>query len=83
MTMPRTALAKYLVRHPLATPTLVRAGWRLRRRGWWHHPPFVPVASRAYWEFRVTTATGDRAVSPTVDELVQAAGWSLLQRVGR
>jgi hypothetical protein len=80
---PKVDLANYLVRHPLATPTLVRAGWRLRRQGWWHHAPFFPVAARAYWEFRVATATGDAKVAPRADEMVQAARWSLRQRVGR
>lgn len=83
MKSPKVDLVNYLVRHPFATPTLVRAGWRLRRPGWWHHSPFLPVAPRAYWEFRVATATGDPKVAPRANEMVQAARWSLRQRVGR
>ncbi|HEY1222355.1 MAG TPA: hypothetical protein VGE75_02520 [Acidimicrobiales bacterium] len=83
MNLPRIELVKYLARHPFASLVLVRAGWRLRRRGWWHHRPFVPVAPRDYWEFRLATATGDRGELPEFDDMVQAARWSLHQRVGR
>lgn len=83
MNLPSVELVKYLARHPLAAPTLARAGWQLRRRGWWYHAPFFPVAAHEYWEFRVTTATGDRVVSPRPDEMVRAARWALRQPVGR
>jgi hypothetical protein len=43
----------------------------------------MPVAAHAYWEFRVTTATGDPAVSARSDEMVRAARWALRQPVGR
>jgi hypothetical protein len=76
-------MAKYLVRRPLAALPLLRAGWRLRRRGWWRHAPFVPVAPGAYWLFRVVTATGDGKVLPRADEMVRAARWATRQRVER
>ena len=76
-------LAKYLVRRPLAVFPLARAGWRLRRRGWWHHSPFIPLAPRDYWSFRVMTATGDGEISPRAEEMVQAARWAARQWIGR
>jgi hypothetical protein len=76
-------LARYLVCHPFAALPLARAGWRLRRRGWWHHAPFLPLVPRAYWLFRVATARGDDSEVLSVDEMVQAARWSVRLRVGR
>ena len=71
-------LGRYLLRHPLA-----RAGWRLRRRGWWRSAPFLPLPSVNYWAFR-TTAVGGSSGSPLSPEaVVDAAKWSLRQSVGR
>jgi hypothetical protein len=83
MNLPRTDLVRYLVRHPSVAPTVLRAGWRLRRCAWWRFPPFLPIATREYWEFRVVTATGDLRETPRADEIVQAARWSMGQPVGR
>lgn len=76
-------LGRYLVSRPRDVVTLSRAGWRLRRRGWWRRPPFLPVPAKEYWEFRMKTVgvEPDGQVSPRA--VLEAARWSLRQPVGR
>lgn len=75
-------LGRYVVRRPWLLPTLLLAGWRLRRRRWWSSFPFVPVPDRAYWSFRLATAVGDES-QLTPPALVDGAKWTVRQRVGR
>jgi hypothetical protein len=77
------AVLRHASVHPKDAVLLARSGWALRRREWWRHAPFLPLASDAYWEFRMLTATGQRDESPRIDDLVAAAKWSLRQRPGR
>jgi len=75
-------LGRYLLRHPLDTVVIVRAGLRLRRKGWWHRVPFLPLPDAKYWEFRMSTVNGiDGTVTPK--DVVVAAKWSLQQPVGK
>jgi hypothetical protein len=76
-------LGRYLLRHPSDAVTLARAGWRLRREGWLHRSPFLPLPDARYWQFRLTTVNGssDTALSPA--SMVDAARWALVQPVGR
>ena len=75
-------LARYLARHPRDIACVVRAAWRLRREHWWRHRPWLPLADRAYWEFRLTTANGSHGqLDPAA--VVAVARWSDLQRVGK
>lgn len=76
-------LIRYLLLHPTQAPMFFRAGWRLRVTKWWRHAPFLPLPDRAYWNFRMMTATGSTNGSMSVEDVVSAAKWSLLQRVGR
>jgi hypothetical protein len=77
------ALARHLRRHPKDARALLSAVWRMRATNWWSHAPFLPLPDRAYWRFRLATATGSPNGSPTVREMVEFAKWSALQRVGR
>ncbi len=77
------ATVRYLVGHPRATMGVARVGWRFRRRGWWYRAPFLPVAPREYWDFRVATAVGDTNETLSGEEIVRAASWAVRQRVGR
>jgi hypothetical protein len=70
----------HLVRHPAAILTVARAAWRLRRRAWWRRAPFLPLPGRAYWQFRVATATGSVTGVTGAREVVEFAAWSDLQR---
>jgi hypothetical protein len=76
-------LARYLVRRPTKVLTLARAGWRLRRRGWLRHPPFLPIPDHAYWHFRVVTVNGTSGSALSPASMVEAATWALAQPVGR
>ena len=55
---------------------VARAAWRLRRRGWWWRPPFLPLPDEAYWHFRMVTATGEMTSRPSWTMVVDAARWS-------
>ncbi len=72
-------LGRYLLRHPAHTPTLVRAGWRMRRSGWWHERPFLPLPEPAYWHFRMVTANGSTGRGHGPRDVVDAAQWTLRQ----
>jgi hypothetical protein len=76
-------IARYLRRHPSKVPVVIRAGWRLRARQWWRRAPFLPVPSEAYWNFRMVTALGSTSAVLSGREVVEAATWSLHQRVER
>ncbi|OYV60085.1 MAG: hypothetical protein B7Z69_05260 [Actinobacteria bacterium 21-73-9] len=73
-------LVGHVRHHPGDVAALARAGWRLRRRGWWRRWPFLPVPDRVYWRFRVATATGREDGCLGVDEVVRAARWSVSQK---
>lgn len=77
------ALARHLRQHPSDARLLLVALWRMRTTRWWRRPPFLPLPDRAYWRFRLSTATGSSSGSPSVREMVEFAKWSSLQRVGR
>jgi hypothetical protein len=76
-------LGRYLLGHPASAVTLARAGWRLRREGWMHHPPFLPLPDANYWNFRVVTVMGSSGGMPSPASMVDAAKWALAQPVGR
>jgi hypothetical protein len=76
-------IMRYLARHPAKVPVVVRAGWRLRERHWWRHAPYLPLPGEAYWNFRMITATGSTSGTLSAREIVDAATWSLRQRVRR
>ncbi len=49
-----------MVRRPDLWPTAVRQLARMAPRGWWRRRPFLPVADRAYMEFRAVTHYADK-----------------------
>jgi hypothetical protein len=51
-------VARALLGHPELWWASVGAVRRMARRGWWRHPPFLPVPGDAYWRFRLVTANG-------------------------
>jgi hypothetical protein len=76
-------LGPYIVRHPSTLVPLSRAAWKLRRRGWWHQVPFLPLPDEAYWTFRQVTAVGSAGATLQPKDAVAAAQWSVRQGVGR
>ncbi len=71
-----TVAGRALVNPRLASD-LVRAGWRFRRRGWWHRAPFLPLPAREYIRWRTYTAYGDADAIPTADEIIRYARWAV------
>lgn len=76
-------LGRHVLQHPLDAVVLARAGWKLRSANWWRRAPFLPLPSRDYWDFRMTTVGGSASYRPTPEAMVEAAEWSLRQRAGR
>jgi len=72
-------LCAHFARRPGDLASVARATWRLRRRGWWHQSPFLPVPGRAYWRFRVVTATGSSMVTMSARDVIEYSRWSNLQ----
>ncbi|MFI5036132.1 MAG: hypothetical protein ACHQFZ_08010 [Acidimicrobiales bacterium] len=75
-------LARYVAARSARAIVLARAAWRLRRDRWWRRAPFLPLPDDRYWQFRLVTAYGAHP-APAPRDLVEAARWSLRQRVGR
>ena len=75
-------LGRLLLRRPRSAASVARAAWRLRRRHWWRHYPWLPLPDEHYWSFRVSTVAGAQGrLDPA--QVLRAAEWSDLQRVGR
>ncbi|MEO6066380.1 MAG: hypothetical protein ABJB33_09770 [Gemmatimonadota bacterium] len=74
-----TALTLTLATHALARPRLaldlLAATWAFRRRGWWTHPPFLPLPDRAYLRWRMYTAYGDETAVPPARDIERFARW--------
>jgi len=63
-----------VLRHPGLWVTAVRQTGRAIPRRWWARPPFLPLPSRRYVEFRLETAFGLRG-TPTSDDVVRYLRW--------
>ncbi|OLC74844.1 MAG: hypothetical protein AUH78_10245 [Gemmatimonadetes bacterium 13_1_40CM_4_69_8] len=61
--------------NPRLALDLVRLAWSFRARGWYRHPPFLPLPPREYLRWRMFTAYGDEAAVPPVDDVVNFARW--------
>ena len=68
-------LARVLTR-PRLLMLLLAAGWRVRRRGWYRHPPFLPLPPANYMRWRMHTAYGDEQTLPTANELEAYLRWA-------
>jgi len=70
-----TLAARAALRPPLAVD-LLRVAWRFRRRGWYRHPPFLPVPARDYVRWRMYTAYGDYDAVPPAEDVIRYARWA-------
>lgn len=50
---------------------------RFAKSRWWSKPPFLPIPSGAYWEFRMETIYGDPKRMPSSKDLVEYLQWCL------
>ncbi len=69
-------LALRALRRPRIALDLARVGWRFRRRGWWHRPPWLPLPARDYVRWRLYTAYGDADIVPPAEDLIRYARWA-------
>lgn len=60
---------------PRLAVDLVLMLWAFRRRGWWRHPPFLPLPPVEYVRWRMYTAYGDERAVPPIDDVVRFARW--------
>ena len=54
---------------------LLRTAWAFRRRGWWRHPPYLPLPDRTYLRWRMYTAYADESAVPPAADVVRFARW--------
>jgi len=71
------ALAARSAIHPRDGVSLLRVGWRFRRRRWYLRPPFLPVPAMDYVRWRMLTAYGDERAIPPLHDVVRYARWSM------
>jgi len=55
--------------------TAVRQSLRLARRNWWKTPPFLPIPSPAYTEFRAITQYGAPKAIPEIADVIEYLKW--------
>lgn len=68
--------ARVIASHPELWSTALRQARVLTPRGWWKHPPFLPVPDATYLRFRMLTAYGgDGTATPDPDDLVVYLRW--------
>jgi hypothetical protein len=61
--------------NPRLAVDLLRLGWAFRARHWYRRPPFLPLPSRKYMQWRMFTAYGDENAVPPVEDVVRFARW--------
>jgi hypothetical protein len=61
--------------HPSLWPVAIRQWWRTVPRGWWRRRPFLPVPTRPYVEFRLTTQYGANGHAPSPADVLNYLAW--------
>jgi hypothetical protein len=64
-----------VVRSPHLWPTAVRVARSAAPDSWWRRPPFLPLPSRAYLDFRLITQYGSPRAQPLRDDVVAYLEW--------
>ncbi len=64
-----------VARHPSLWPTALGQAWRMVPDTWWRRAPFLPVPSRAYLGFRLSTQYGDFAHRLEPDDVLNYLRW--------
>lgn len=70
-----TLLIAVVVR-PRLWLTAIRQAVRLAPRRWWATAPFLPVPTRAYLDFRLTTQYGTSDQDPYIYDIIEFLEWS-------
>lgn len=64
-----------VMRSPRLWPTAVRVARSAAPDRWWRRRPFLPVPSRAYLDFRLTTQYGSERAKPVQEDVVSYLEW--------
>ena len=64
-----------VVRAPRLWPTALRVARAAAPNRWWRRRPFLPLPTRAYLDFRMTTQYGDPRATPIGDDVVAYLEW--------
>lgn len=70
------SLIRRSLRNPGVAVSLMRVGWRFRRRDWYRRFPFLPVPAREYVAWRMHTAYGRDDAVPPADDVIRYARWA-------
>ena len=62
--------------NPAVGMSLLRVGWRFRRRAWYRRFPFVPLPATDYVRWRMHTAYGRDDAIPPADDVIRYARWA-------
>lgn len=65
---------------PWLIPLLVSTAWAFRARSWYRRPPFLPLPSAGYLEWRLETAYGAEVTDPPVEDLIRYLRWARAMR---
>jgi hypothetical protein len=79
---PYRNMARVALRRPGIWPALLGLAWAARRRGWWRHPPFLPLPPASYLRWRLDTAYGDPDVQAPAEATVRYLRWAARMRRG-
>lgn len=69
-------LARLALAHPSLIVPFLRSAWAFRARHWYRRPPFLPLPSASYLQWRMETAYGDADATPPPDELKRYLRWA-------
>jgi len=70
-----THVAWAVLRSPRLWPTAIRVARSAAPDKWWQRRPFLPVPTRQYLQFRLTTQYGDTDAAPTGADVVAYLDW--------
>jgi hypothetical protein len=76
-------VAAHALLKPRLLLLLLGAAWHFRRRGWYRRPPFLPLPSSQYMNWRTHTAFGDEPVDLSVGNLESYLRWTAWMRKQR
>ena len=72
-----------VARSPRLWRTALRQAARLAPRGWWRHPPFLPLPHGDYLRFRLQTMYGGGERSPRTDDVITYLWWCKREAAAR
>ena len=69
-------MIRLVLRRPWLIPALLQMGWASRRRDWYARPPFLPLPSARYLQWRMETAYGDSQADPPPADVARFLKWA-------